>query len=281
MTVQHLECTLAEYHATKGSWSHSQIEDLIQSPALFHGRHITGVFPRESSPALDVGTIAHAAITDPDGLDGVLAIIPPEVLNRDGHRKGSDWLAWSDAHDDKIQMKRSEAAPVLHMVANVQANPAASRLLDAFGPFEYTMIWTDAESGLDLRARPDKIAETDLGTVVVDLKTTRALSPREFANDIVRFGYHRQAAWYLDAADLAGFNPVAFCFVCVDKSPAHECVVYQLDARAIELGRQQNRDAIADLARRLESDSWQGPRWAAVFNVDLPDWAYRENQWEE
>jgi hypothetical protein len=276
----HVDCTLEEYHATPGVWSNSQKEVLIKSPPLFRGRFLTGEFLRESSMEFDIGTVAHAALADPAGLDNVLAIIPPTALNEQGHRKGAAWKAWSDANAGKIQMKPGEAAPVQAMVRNVREHPKAAMLLDSPGHTEYTVTWRDEESGLLLRARPDKIAETDVGTVLVDIKTTRTETPREFSNSIVKFGYHRQAAWYMEGCRELGIFPVAFLFIVVDKSPAHECEVYQLDQRAIELGQQQNRAAINELAWRLKTNNWRQSGWGEVLTIYLPEWAYRQDQYE-
>lgn len=279
MTATHIDCTLTEYHAMRDSWSHSQIETLIESPPLFHGRHITGLFPRESSDALDCGTIAHQALLMPGGLADVLAIIPREVLNEQGHRKGKRWLEWSDANADKIQMKPEEAAVPQRMVESVLSHEYGGRLRGAATHIEYTLSW-ECSDGLTLRCRPDWIAETPVGLVVCDLKTTRATTPREFAADAVKFGYHRQAAWYLDGVQRAGMDPKGFVFVVVDKSPAHECYVYQLSERAIELGRKQNADAVRELAYRLERNDWRGKGAGEMFELDLPEWAYREDAWK-
>lgn len=280
MLAERFECSLADYHAMADSWSHSQIEVLIESPPLFHGRFISRIFPREGSEALDVGTICHQALTDPGGLDSVLAIIPDAVLNGDGHRKGNAWKDWTTANAEKIQMKRSEADPIFHMVQNVCYDPRASLLLDAPGPFEGGIRWLDDPTGLTLRARPDKVSYLYGEPIVVDIKTTRATTPRRFAADCFAFGYHRQAAWYAEGLRELGEDPVAFVFIVVDKTPAHECTVYELDPKAIELGHQQNRVAIDELARRLETGDWDSRQRGKTLLLDLPTYAYRDDPWE-
>jgi len=274
--AEHIECSLLEYHA-RSEWSHSQIETLITSPSLFHGRYITREFPREESKEFDIGTVAHAALLEPAGLDAVLAIIPRDALNEQGHRKGAKWLAWSAANEEKVQMKREEAAPIMHMVENVLAHKVGPWFAGD-GETEFTITWEDAETGLKLRARPDRIFEAPAGLVLIDLKTTRAANPRKFINDAVEFGYHRQAAYYLDAAISYGMEPRGFVFVTVNKTPAHEVMAIQLPERAIEFGRQQNREALHELAWRLSENRWESRTANDIIELDLPEWAYKD-QW--
>lgn len=273
-----IECTLAEYHA-RPEWSRSQLEVLHESAALFCGRFVDKVFPSKESSDLDVGTVAHAAILDEDGVEGICRVIPREALNDQGHRKGAAWRQWSEDNADFIQLKQDELDPILHMVRNVFGNPAAEKILVGDGQNEFTILWTDEETGLQLRCRPDRIADLPLGIVLADVKTTRATTPREFANDAVKFGYHRQAAWYIDGAIAFGFDPKAFIFIVVNKTPAHECEVYSLAWRAIEQGRAENRAALRELALRLETGNWNSSRWGDVYDLDLPEWAYKEDQY--
>lgn len=276
---KHIDCTLEEYHA-RPEWSHSQLEVLLQSVPLFHGRFITGIYPRRESDVFDDGTIVHHILTG-GNLDDIVAIIPDEgVLNADGHRKGKAWKDWESANEGKILRKASECDPLFRMIESVRNHAKAAWLLDGDGYFEHSIIWVDQDSWLPLRARPDRIARLSDGTVVLaDIKTTRAMSPREFASDAARYGYHRQAAHYRDGARQIGMEVAAFVFIAVDKTPAHETHCYQLHEADIELGASQNRVLYHELAKRLETNNWTAPDHGEILELGLPEWAYRENQW--
>ena len=139
------------------------------------------------------------------------------------------------------------------------------------------MIWRDEETGLSQRARPDLvIGHRDGSVIVVDFKTTKAVSPREFVRDAMGFGYHRQDAWYSDGVAAFGYHVAAFLFVTADKSPAHDCRIYELPARAKLLGQEENRMNRQDLARRLETNDWTDPYGKEILTVDLPEWAYKD-----
>lgn len=274
-TARHIECTLEEYHA-RSEWSRSQAEDLRASPPLFHGRHISGLYPRKEGPALDTGTVGHHILTSPASVDEIVAVIPPDVLNSQGHRKGAAWKEWSEAHPDRIQMKADEMEAIRHMVRNVYAHPRATMLLANAMHYEFTVLYEDPETGLPLRARPDLISGFYSRVIVVDFKTTRALTPREFASEAVKWGYHRQEAWYREGVERFGYDIAAFLFVTVDKSPAHECRVYELSSSALQLGREENQSIRRDLAHRLETDDWTDPYGKEILTIDLPAWAYTD-----
>ncbi|KKL09999.1 hypothetical protein LCGC14_2560240, partial [marine sediment metagenome] len=233
---------------------------------------------RELLDELDVGTVAHECLTNPGGLDAILKVIPKDALNAQGHRKGSQWKEWSEAHADYIQMKASEIEPIRRMIASVHRT-VPKWLFENVLHYEHTIIWRD-ESGLMLRARPDMIVSRGEHVILPDFKTTRTTTARTFAADVVKYGYHRQGAWYWDAAVALGMSPCASLIIPVDKTPAHETRIYELSREAVELGRTQNRNALHELAWRLETNTWTAPHHGEILTLDLPEWAYREDSWE-
>jgi hypothetical protein len=269
--------SIEEYHA-RPEWSHSQIEVFKDSPPLFHGRYITNIYPFQKSSAMDDGTIVHDILSSGRRIEDVVAIIPDDVLNGDGHRKGAAWKRWSDDHAGMIQRKQDECDSLLRMIESVQSNPKARWLLDAKGYYEHSIVWRDKVTGLMLRARPDKMSLLSDECVISDIKTTRAEDHRDFSSAIASFGYHRQAAWYWDGVESLGYDVPAFCFITVNKTPAHECHVYELQPSAIELGREENRQLLVELAHRLNTDNWTSRDHGTILEIDLPTWAYRQTQ---
>jgi hypothetical protein len=277
--ARHIQCTLDQYHA-RDEWSHSQLNDAAKEDGswpLFYGRHVADppLYPREQSKALDVGTVGHAALTSPGSIDDVVMIIPPDVLNKDGHRKGGAWKDWSEENAGIIQMKEAEFEPVRRMVRSVYAHPRGAWLMQHALHYEFSLVWQDAETGLGLSARPDLLAEWRGRILVVDFKTTRCRTPRAFVQAAAELGYHRQAAWYMEAVELFGYDvSPSFVFLTVDKSPAHECRIYELPEHAVELGRRENAANRRDLARRLAENDWTDPLSQEAIEVDLPRWVY-------
>jgi hypothetical protein len=277
-----LEISTEDYHALKGSWSHSQAEVLLESPALFYGRFLAEprLYERKKSTALDWGQVADAALTHPEGADSVMRVIPDYVLNSEGHRKGSAWLNWAKDNAGKILLKASECAAIIRAVEHCKAHPLARRILEAPGEFQHTVRWTDDETGLVLRCRLDKVAYLSEGLILADIKTTRNEQPREFSKDAYVWGYGRQAAWYWDGMVELGEDPEAWINVAIGKPDPQTTVVYEMCQEAIALGRVENRKLLRELAERIAKNDWTQRDEFKLIMLDFPKWAYRPDEYE-
>ena len=117
-------------------------------------------------------------------------------------------------------------------------------VLDAFRPqakdsTEVSIVFD--YYGNRCKARFDMIQNN----VIVDLKTCRDASPKGFKQAIKSYGYHQQAAFYLDAAASAGMTEVdRFHFLAISKQHPYPYAVYELSDEAIEYGRALNEKAI-------------------------------------
>ena len=124
---------------------------------------------------------------------------------------------------------------------------ARCEVLDAFKPrgddqTELSVVFD--YFGHLCKARFDMLQDN----VIIDLKTCRDASPRGFKQSVKSFGYHQQAAFYLDAARNSGMTEVdRFQFLAIAKTHPYPYVVYELDAEAIEYGRSLNEQALERL----------------------------------
>ncbi len=274
-------CTMEEYHARPNEWSSSQIGDYIsRGPLYFFGSHVADppLYPREEKAVYAFGTATHALFGSPGAIDEVAIEIPSEVLSKNGAKAGNTWKEWRDENSNLIHLKADEMRAARIMVRRVYEHPIASGLFASAVHFEHTLVWKDDATGLGLRARPDIISGWQGAMLPSDFKTTRALTPREFARDARKFGYHRQAAWYSEPLLLLGYDVPGFYFIAVDKSPAHECRVYEMDPADIQAGHDEIRRAREEIAERLSRDdsdqesAWTGPLDRQCVVISLPQW---------
>ncbi len=128
---------------------------------------------------------------------------------------------------------------------------ARCEVLDAFKPrgedkTELSVVFD--YFGHLCKARFDMLQDN----VIVDLKTCRDASPRAFKHSVKTFGYHQQAAFYLDAAKNVGLTEVdRFQFLAIEKTHPYPYVVYELEPEAVEYGRSLNEQAL-DLLLKCE-----------------------------
>lgn len=253
------------YHSDLNSLSSSGARLLVtpSNPALFVYAQTHKVYKR----AYDLGHAVHLFVL------GEGATI--SVVNAD------DWKtkAAREKRDRAYALGLTPLLPHEYAKAKTMANAVLGhplgRVLFAEGQAEASLYWTDTETGIRCRARPDFIPARSFGgrRLFVDLKTTKDSNPAKFARSVADYGYHVQQVWYTDGAREIGLDDnCGFVFVNVDVEPPHLVSVVQLDAEAIEIGGDIKRRALRTYARCAETGVWPG--WSDdITTISLPNWA--------
>ncbi len=257
------------YHADPvpgGSLSSSGARKLLppSCPAIF--RYEQDHRP-ESTDAFDFGTAAHKLVL---GAGAEIAALD----FRDWRTKASQEAAAEVRERGAVPLLRADHDRVTAMASAVRAHPLASALLNpACGRPEQSLFWQDPEFGVWLRARLDWLPDAPGGRMIVsDYKTSRSAEPRSFAKSAADFGYHCQAAFYIDGIrELLGTD-AAFVFIVQSKTPPYLVTVVELDPLALRTGRELNRRAIEIFRDCQESGLW--PAYSDdIEQVSLPPWA--------
>lgn len=146
---------------------------------------------------------------------------------------------------------------------------------------EQSAFWIDEETGLLCKCRPD----ISKGSILADLKSTRDASPRGFARECGKYGYHLQDAMYSEGWGIAtGQQVEAFVFIAVETGEVlrggkvtHEVAVYQLGTESHQRGIEAMRFGLEKYAsweasKSLGSEIWTGyPK--EITEIDVPAWA--------
>lgn len=226
----------AEYHANDAIGS--TLLKSIHNKSLYHA--INQEF--KSTPAMELGTLVHQLVLEPESFKKENAI-GPEV-----RRNSKEWKAFEEENEGKKLFKPSEIQEALGIVESLKKHPIASRVLTG-GEAEYSYFSQDPETGLLCKCRPDYFN----GGALIDLKTTSDASFEGFSRQIGNLGYHIQAAFYLDVFNRAmGTTLNEFFFVAVETSAPYAVAVYKLDEAHIEAGRGAYRSALNTYAKYLE-----------------------------
>jgi hypothetical protein len=140
-----------------------------------------------------LGSLAHCAVLEPDELSKRYAIAPDRRSNAGKAAAAELAAAGIEA------VTESDMALALSMADAVRQHPYAAALL-ADGKAEQSFWWDDKATGQRCKCRPDWYQ----GTTIVDLKTCQDASANAFARACATFGYHTQAAHYLNGAARCG-----------------------------------------------------------------------------
>lgn len=285
----------AEYHSGRGV-SKSGLDLVRKSP--LHYKSAVEAGPREPTPDMRIGTMAHDLILEPGefwnryatpfvpAVEGALATTD-DIKNRlkemgekvsgrkdeliERLRAADPEAVFLDdlkaAYIDETAGKEIITVEELERVEAIRdavmAHPIAGKLLTpGEGEAEMSCYWTDEKTGLLCRVRPDFWRNDD---IVVDLKTTRDASPDGFPKSIAQFRYHVQEAFYTDGIEqaikqgnVARKKPRAFVFVVVEKVAPFAVAVYRLDSESVDIGRREYREDLDRFAECKASDTWPG-----------------------
>ena len=237
-----------------------------------HG-HQEELHPKEPTDALIEGRAIHCATIEPEKFAKRYAQAPYQ--NRSTKKEKEAWKALEAEQPHAEILRKNTYEQILAVALAVRTNPIAAKLFSA-GAGEVVAVWKQPATEVYGKLRLDWITAVDGRTVVVDLKSTEDARPWSFSKSCHDYGYHTQAAWYLDGLFQLDAREREFWLVAVEKKPPFANTVYQLDPNAIQLGREEN-------ARRLErfTDAkvrglWPGYDPGPEF-IGLPEYAYRED----
>ena len=257
-----------EYHGGEGI-SKSGLDVFARSPLHYWSRYLDPKREaREPTPAMRLGTAIHTAVLEP-GEFASRHHVAPEVDRRTKDGK----IIWQDAMDTAVAagaelISNADAQICMSITAVVRSHPTARKVFTT-GEAELSCYWTDRETGILCKCRPDWLNLP----LIVDLKSTEDASPEGFQRSAWNWRYWVQAAWYMDGVEQAtGQRPDAFVFAAFEKAAPFAPAFYFADKDMIDMGRAEYRKLLRRLADCKASDTWPGYD-TAVQPLAVPLWA--------
>ena len=245
-----------DYHAADGI-SKSGLDLILRSPA-----HYRFSEKREATRAMEIGTALHCAILEPDRFTADYMLLR-EVTDRRASAYKECCKVWSV---ERV-LTGTEADRVAGMQESARSNPHMAGYLSAPGRYELSVFATDPETGVLVKCRFDKLLDDGVG---FDLKKTQDI--REFAKSVANYGYHMQAAFYMDVYQWAtGQTLQSFVFAAVEEMLPHASAPFVLDEEALDIGRMLYRKALNEYADCLHKDEWPGIA-CEQQTIQLPSW---------
>ena len=297
------DLTSEEYHQLKGTFSSSQLKDMLKDPEYFYRKYISKEEERAEIGAFHVGTYFHTAVLEPEKLQDECAVYTGKIRN------GKDWEDFKAANAGKCIITQREVETVEKLVKAVRNSPVSMGCLSGAAPevsafCELYVLGDDIFSSrnaywycLDVSCgwmkttldyEPEDIAEFGVKVIVKvradaiklgegmisDLKSTtgNAKSTWEMQQKVSSYNYDLSAAFYLDIFSIVtGSDYEKFVWIFASKD-YHNCKSYVASARNIQVGRAKWRRAVADIAK-YKSANWKfvdemGEIGPTVFNLE-------------
>jgi hypothetical protein len=250
------DLTAEQYHADRESISSSGLRALLAPgcPAQFKYDLDN---PRPPKKEFDFGHVAHKL-----------------VLGEGSQVEIVDYPDWKklDAREQRDAAYEQGLIPILAkdyavaeaMAEAVRRHPIAGGLFaPGTGRAELSLFWTDRETGVRCRVRPDWLKELPGLVLAADYKSCRDANPEAVSRAIRDYSYHQQDAFYTDGI-WAALDPadVRFVFVFQSKTAPYLITVRELAQQDRDIGRARNQRALrlyADCQRTGIWPDWTGP----------------------
>lgn len=198
----------------------------------------------------------------------LFAVPPAEVLSSNGQRRGAKYTEWLESVDGDV-CSEAEMEKAAIMADSIKHNPLCMDLIESTVCTQRSIFWK-SEGGHLLKIR----ADGDDGRVPWDLKTTSAPIDM-FPKKAIEYGYHHQAALYLDgfiALGLLEDPQVDFKFLVVQSIPPYRARVLVFPQKVVDFARRQVYDALDEMAV-AEQEEMPFDREDLEVNVmDVPPW---------
>jgi len=202
----------------------------------------------KESPAMALGTAVHQAILEPheffDNYHVIHKIDKRTKAGKDEYKKQIE-LA-----DNKIVLESDTHEIIKSITQEFKKNKLAQHYCKG----EMELSHYTKMNGIDVRVRPDCI--NTVSNFISDVKTCQDNSPSAFKRDVYNWGYHLQAAFYMDVCNIDNFKFIA----CQTKYP-YTVEVYTLDEKDIEFGRMGYKNALRQWEKYLQTGIQTSYEW--------------------
>lgn len=224
------------YHGTAGTWSSSQLKDIIDDEDVFIQKHIKKVGSKFSTEAMDTGTYLHTGILEPHKLAKEIAVFDGKT------RYGKSWEEFKRKHKGKMIITQKQQELGEGMIKAVRASPTSMEYLEGepevslfveilvaggeiyaphYGKVLSKIGWVVAKKiptkgfKITVKTRADCLGDA----FISDLKSTsgKATQAESVRGSISKYKYDLSASLYLDMFSLERPSVTAFIWIFASK----------------------------------------------------------------
>lgn len=245
----------ADYHAHP-ALSRSVLDRIRKSPR--HLRHYLE-HGAPDTPAYLQGRVLHRLLLEP-------TLFWQETVvwtGGDKVKNAGAWKVFKAENAGKDIITEAERAAYIQVEESFFNKTLTKGLLQG-AVLEGSAFWKKRD--VECKARPDVVKDG----IVYDIKFMADAT--QFERDAYKYGFHRQAAWYLDGVTAAtGKVASDFAFVVIEKEAPYDVQVFWCEPDFIAAGRQENELNFELYERCLRASNWPGYP-DVLQKLSLPRW---------
>lgn len=256
---------MTDYHSID-ALSNSSLSVLKRSPTEFHARFIAKTLRQEETDAMRLGSAVHMLALEPERFDSEYAIVEGPINPSTGKPYARDtkkfqvWLDQEMMQQTRKVLLASEFAESIEIAKAFQSHPTIAAIMasraEKFFEFEHVddFKWEGLDEWVRIKCKLDFVMPSE--GIIVDLKTTDNPSEYEWSWSAGSYGYHRQAAIYMDVMEAKYNRPFRFIFGVVRSKAPYEAHCYEPDDESISEGREEYRELAKQWQDRMAKGDW-------------------------
>ena len=245
--------------------SSSELKKIMKSP--LHYKHWKEN-PQEDTPALLFGKAAHKYVLETYDFYNEFAVCPTcDRRTKEGKEIYAKFLEESEGKDVITQEQFEQIDAMRNAMLST---PYVAKLIN--GEHEVSYFWTDEETGLDCKCRPDSINHKL--KVIIDYKTTEDAETQAFMRSAIRLGYDLQAKFYIDGVKANTGNDYRFVFIAQEKKPPYAVNILEADEYFLASGYELYQQMLCVYKQCSESGNWYGYLGESneINSLSVPKW---------
>tara|TARA_R110002020_G_scaffold463245_1_gene683240 strand:- start:581 stop:1354 length:774 start_codon:yes stop_codon:yes gene_type:complete len=221
------------YYSDYSFVTNSQLGLINRSPATYQ-YYRDNPSARPITKALNFGRAFHMCMLEHDKYKKEV-VVEPDVNKRTKAGK-EEYQKFIESNKGMTILSVDENESLKGMRKKLTSSLEADELLSG-GLSEQVNIWNDLDNHVSCKGKADYWNKDK--RILVDIKTTQDSSPGGFRGSAYKYGYDRQAAFYLD-----GFNADEFWFIVIEKSPPYNMAIYCCSPEFLDGGREKYKSLL-------------------------------------
>ena len=257
----------ADYRKREGV-SSSDLKRMMKSMASWKYYHDN---PEDSdSEALQFGRAYHKLMLEPDDFDNEFIVSPKfDRRTKEGKAAAEEFAKKAEG---KEVINEETYQKLLEMQIALYNTPFVKLLIK--GEHEKSFFWTDAETGIKCKCRPDSFGQVKEQYVCIDLKTTKDAETDHFMRDAIKLGYDIQAYHYCQGLEDTYKKPFKFIFIAQEKTAPYLVNVLEADEYFMKSGKELRDSLFKKYKKALETGVYQGymDENSGINSLSVPAW---------
>lgn len=266
------DISIEDYHSNTTHISATSIKHAKNSLKEFDWFR-RGLLPKSEGLHFDYGNAFEIALLDRENFDRYVSIMQTELWKEQAltekpnlkvpkNSKTYKDLSEQFFRDNKGKYIIPDTGPQSYesvecMLESCYKDSTIKRLIEGM-EYQLSLFWTDPDTGLNLKTRPDICQRKR--NVVVNLKTSKDGSPKAFSKDLVNLDYPMQACIEIKGCIDSGLMTDVdnYFWLNVEKLPPYNATIYEFDKADISSCTDELNYYLSRIAEAEKKGEWPG-----------------------